>query len=389
MRICLDLSPVVHRKAGLATYAQNLAQSLLACGSENSFTGFHYGRSVVSPLAPPLADLPQIIMPWGARRWRSTVAAQYFLGANMDRTLSGVDIFHATEHLLPPLRNVRTVFTFHDAIYALFPEYHLPLNRWFLSLMMPRFLERTNAVIAVSECSKRDAVRLYRVPPEKITVIYEGVNPARRPVDDPNCLAEARAKFARNQPFIFLLSTIEPRKNVSALVDALRVLRARGFPQRLLIAGRKGWLYQDTFDHIKQAGMDDQVDFLDYVPDADLPALLAACDAFVFPSLYEGFGLPPLEAMACGAPVVCSNTSSLPEVVGDAALLVNPREVGEIAAAVERVITDRRLRDELRAKGLAQVRKFAWERAARETSNVYRSVLENSEFRIQNSDWVH
>jgi glycosyltransferase involved in cell wall biosynthesis len=158
-------------------------------------------------------------------------------------------------------------------------------------------------------------------------------------------------------------------------VDALRVLRARGFTHRLLIAGRKGWLYQPTLDHVKQTGMSDAVDFLDFVPDDDLAALFSACEAFVFPSLYEGFGLPPLEAMASGAPVICSNTSSLPEVVGDAALLINPRDVGEIANAIERVITDSALRDELRTKGLAQAKKFSWERAARETLAVYERVI--------------
>jgi glycosyltransferase involved in cell wall biosynthesis len=220
------------------------------------------------------------------------------------------------------------------------------------------------------------------VPPEKITVIYEAADPALHPETDPERIAQARAQYAHNQPYLFFVSVIEPRKNIRALVDALRVLRGRGYPHRLLIAGRKGWLYQATFDHVKQTGMEDAVTFLDFVPDADLPALFAACDAFVFPSLYEGFGLPPLEAMACGAPVVCSNASSLPEVVGDpspssgqaAALLVNPRDVGEIANAVERVITDRALRDDLCARGFVQAAKFSWERAARETLAVYERV---------------
>ncbi len=375
MRITIDLSPVVHRKAGLATYARNLTEHLLSLDRANEYAAFHYGTGV-APLPPSLNSLPITSVPWGARRWRLTVAAQYFTGGSMDRSIGKTDLFHATEHLLPPLRTTRTVFTFHDAIYALFPEYHLPMNRLFLGLMMPRFLRRADAIIAVSECSKRDALRLYNIAPEKITVIYEGVNPALHPVDDSNRLDKARAQYARSQPFILCVSTIEPRKNISALVDALKILRARGLPHRLLIAGRKGWLYQSTFDHVRQTGMETQVDFLDYVPDADLPSLLSACDAFVFASLYEGFGLPPLEAMACGAPVVCSNTSSLPEVVGDAAILVNPRNVGEIVNAIERVLTDRALHDELRGKGITQAAKFSWERAAHETLAVYQRVIE-------------
>jgi glycosyltransferase involved in cell wall biosynthesis len=374
MRIAIDLSPAVHQKAGLGRYARTLAEHLTALDHGNEYIAFAYGRPAQDALPPSLRMLPRANIPLDVRPWRMGVWLGHALGLSLDRVLPRVDIFHATEHLLPPLKNARTVFTLHDLIFQFFPEFHLPLNRWFLRNAMPHFLRRADAIIAVSECTKRDAMQFYHVPADKITVIYEGVNPALRPATDPNVIAAARARYAHNQPFLLFLSTIEPRKNIPALVDALQVLRARGLPHRLLVAGRRGWLYQGVFEHVRQAGMESQVDFLDYVPDADLPALFAACDAFVFPSLYEGFGLPPLEAMACGAPVVCSNTSSLPEVVGDAALCVNPRDVGEIAAAVERVIHDDRLRAELRAKGIARAAQFSWERAARETLNVYQEV---------------
>ncbi len=374
MRIAIDLSPAVHQKAGLGRYARTLAEHLTALDHGNEYIAFAYGSPAQDALPPSLRALPRANIPLDVRPWRMGVWLAHALGVSLDRALPSVDIFHATEHLLPPLKNAKSVFTLHDLIFQFFPEFHLPLNRWFLRNAMPHFLRRADAIIAVSECTKWDAVRLYRVPPEKITVIYEGVNPALRPATDPNVIAAARARYAHNQPFLLFLGTIEPRKNIPALVDALQALRARGFSHRLLIAGRRGWLYQDVFEHVRQAGMESEVDFLDYVPDVDLPALFAACDAFVFPSLYEGFGLPPLEAMACGAPVVCSNTSSLPEVVGEAALGVNPRDPGEIAAAVERVIHDERLRAELRAKGLVQAAKFSWERAARETIAVYERV---------------
>ena len=373
MRIAIDVSPVVYHKAGLATYTRNLTEHLICSDRQNSYRAFHYGQPN-EPLPAPLDALPGSTVPWDAQRWRLQVAAQYFLGGTMDHAVGDVDIFHATEHLLPPLRATRTVFTFHDAIYALFPKYHLPKNRLFLGWMMPRFLRRADAIIAVSECSKRDAIRLYHVAPEKVKVIYEGINPEMKPVHDRNRRAEIRARYAKHQPYLLFVSTIEPRKNISALIDAHKILRAQGFTQRLVIAGRKGWLYQSTFEHIKQVGMESEIDFLDHVPDADLPVLYSACDAFVFPSLYEGFGLPPLEAMACGAPVICSNTSSLPEVVGDAALQVNPCDVNEIAKAVMRVLNDTTLRDELRAKSLARAAQFSWERTAHETVQVYRSL---------------
>ena len=376
MRIAIDLSPVVHKKAGLGRYTSTLAEQLVTQDMADEFIAFTHGRFDASALSPILRPLPHTNIPLDARPWRMGVWVAHALGVAMDRWLPRADVFHATEHLLPPLKNARTVFTLHDLIFQFFPEYHLPLNRWFLTHAMPHFLRRADAIIAVSECTKRDAMRFYNIAPEKITVIYEGVNPALHRVDDPARVAEIRARYAKHQPYLLFVGTIEPRKNISALVDALKILCARGFPHRLLIVGRKGWLYQPTFDHVQETGMSDAVDFLDFVPDDDLSVLLSGCDAFVFPSLYEGFGLPPLEAMACGAPVICSNTSSLPEVVGDAALLVNPRDATEIANAIARVLTDSQLRDELRAKGFAQAAKFSWERAARETLAVYQRVLE-------------
>jgi glycosyltransferase involved in cell wall biosynthesis len=374
MRLAIDLSPVVHRKAGLGRYARLLTEHLVTQDRTNTYIAFTHGAFADDALSPVLRALPRANVPLDVRPWRMLVWLAHVVHVPLDRALPRVDVFHATEHLLPPLKNARTVFTLHDLIFQFFPEYHLPLNRWFLQNAMPHFLRRADAIIAVSECTKRDAIRLYNIPPEKITVIYEAADPALHSETDANRIAQVRARYAHNQPFLLFVGVIEPRKNVIALVDALRVLRARGYPQRLLIAGRKGWLYQPTFDHVERAGMEDAVTFLDFVPDDDLRALFAACDAFVFPSLYEGFGLPPLEAMAAGAPVVCANTASLPEVVGDAALLVNPRDVGELANAIERVITDRALRDELRARGLARAARFSWERAARETLAVYAQV---------------
>ena len=354
-----------------------LTEHLVTQDKTNVYLAFAHGKFVGELLSPALRALPRTNVPLDARPWRMLVWLAHVLRVPMDRVMPRADIFHATEHLLPPLKNARTVFTLHDLIFQFFPEYHLPLNRWFLQNAMPYFLRRADAIIAVSECTKRDAIRFYNLPSEKITVIYEAADPALRPESDPNRIAEVRARYANDQPFLFFVSVIEPRKNIRALVDALQVLRERGFPHRLLVAGRKGWLYQATFDYVRQTGMQSQVVFLDHVPDADLPALFAACDAFVFPSLYEGFGLSPLEAMACGAPVVCSNASSLPEVVGDAALLVNPRDIGEIANAVERVITDRALRDELRGRGLVRAAQFSWERAARKTRTVYEQVMQS------------
>jgi len=251
----------------------------------------------------------------------------------------------------------------------------MPLNRWFLTLMMPRFLQAADTVIAVSECTKRDAVRLYGLDEAKIRVICEGVNSRFRPAS-PEAMAVAWARYGLPERYILCVGTIEPRKNLNTLMEAFATLKVRPATcdLRLVIVGKKGWLYKGFFRRLRELGLEGEVVFPGFVPDEDLPALYSAAELFVFPSLYEGFGLPPLEAMACGTPVIASNTSSVPEVVGEAGILVEPRDVRVLAGAMERVLMDEGKQREMRDKGLQQAARFSWERAARETLQVYGEV---------------
>lgn len=374
VRITIDVSPAVHRHAGLGRYSHELLAALTALDHNNDYSAFYYATGRDERLDPPIDRIPAKKIWLPAKPWRLSVLLAYFLRASMDSWIPPSDIFHATDHLLPPLK-CATVFTIHDLIFRFFPEYHLPLNRWYLSLMLPRFMRRADAIIAVSENTKRDATRLLDISPDKIAVIHEGVNQSYRPITDPRQLGAVRAKYLLPQHFILYLGTIEPRKNLPTLVEAYRLLLDRDrMTPTLVIAGRKGWLYRPVFDRVRDLGLDTQVLFTDYIESSDLPALMSAAELFVFPSLYEGFGLPPLEAMACGTPVICSNTSSMPEVVGDGGLLFNPRDVSACADAMERVLKDDNLRAGLRARGLSQAARFTWERTARETLKVYERV---------------
>jgi glycosyltransferase involved in cell wall biosynthesis len=269
---------------------------------------------------------------------------------------------------------VKTVFTLHDLIFRFYPEMHKPLNRWFLTLMMPRFLQAADAVVAVSECTKRDAVQTYGLDEAKIRVIYEGVNPRFRR-SPPDVISAVRRKYDLPARFILSVGTIEPRKNLTSLLEAYRALRDGGSEFKLVIVGKKGWLYEGFFRKLYELGLEQEVIFPGFVPDEDLPAVYSAAGLFVFPSLYEGFGLPVLEALACGVPVISSNTSSLPEVTGEAALLVDPKSVEALTRAMRDVLDNKELRDELRAKGPRQAAKFTWEATARSTWGVYRDVL--------------
>lgn len=375
MRITFDISAAVHHHAGLGRYAQELLAALTAVDHANEYQAFYHAASADEKPDAPLDGIHAHRMSLSAKPWRMSVLLAYLTGMRMDRWLPRGDIFHATEHLLPPMGSCKTVFTIHDLIFRFFPEYHLPLNRWYLSFMLPRFMQRADAIIAVSEHTRGDVSRLMGIPRERITVVYEGVHPAFHPIHEPEELMRVREKYRLPERFILYLSTIEPRKNISGLLHAYRCLLDRGDTTLdLVVAGRKGWLYEPVFQAVRELGLEERVHFTGWVAEGDAPALFNAAQVFVYPSLYEGFGLPPLEAMACGTPVVCSNAASLPEVVGDAAILVNPHDVDEMASAIARVLSDPMRRQEMCAKSLAQAAQFTWERAARETLQVYERV---------------
>jgi glycosyltransferase involved in cell wall biosynthesis len=373
MRICIDVSPAVHRRAGLGRYAQELTSALLTVDAENEYVAF-YHRPQDAEVDPPLDRIPHLTTSLNTKPWRLAALLGQSLRIPQDRMFPGVDLFHATDHLLPRLSHLRAVFTLHDLIFRLYPETHKPLNRWFLTLAMPRFLRAADAVIAVSENTKRDAVRFYDLDEAKFHVVYEGVNERFRPAPAEE-VARVRRTLGLPEHVILSLGMIEPRKNLTALLEAYRHLLDRGSQLRLVIAGQKGWLYRGFFKRLHELDLEGQVVFPGFVPEADLPALYSAADLFVFPSLYEGFGLPVLEAMACGTAVVSSNAASLSEVAGDAALMVDPHSVGDLAQAIGTLSEDENLRQDLKSKGPRQAAKFSWNKTARETLDVYQSVL--------------
>ena len=376
MQVTIDLSPAVHHHAGLGRYAHELLAALIRQDQADQYCAFYYAPRGVERPDPPLDHVRAQSIKLPAKPWRMSVLLSYLLGLSMDRWLPASDVFHATDHLLPRLHHSASVFTIHDLIFRFYPEYHLPLNRWYLSLMLPRFMRRADAIIAVSENTRRDVARLMQIPADKITVIYEGVDPAFCRIAEPSALAHVREKYRLPSHFILYMGTIEPRKNLVMLLETFQALLARAEPTPdLVIAGRKGWLYQPVFDYVRARGLETRVHFTDWIDAGDQPLLLNAADVFVFPSLYEGFGLPPLEAMACGTPVLCSNASSLPEVVGEGGILADPQDKAAWIEALSQLLADERLRAELGARGMAQATKFSWERAARETRSVYERVM--------------
>jgi glycosyltransferase involved in cell wall biosynthesis len=378
VRVTLDVSAAAQGRGGIGRYSARLAEALRAV--PDVALSLLYNGPRQTRLASELWDLPARRVPLRSKPWRAGVALTHLARLPLDRWLRGSDLFHATDHLLPFLRRTPTVFTVHDLAFLERPETHLPSNRAYLTLMMPRFVRAATAIIADSEATRRGVLRHYGVPSDKVRVVHLGVERAFRPVEGAAARARVAARYDLAAPYVLFVGTLEPRKNVRGLLLAYRRL-LQGWADtgqevpHLAIAGARGWWYRELFRLARAQGLDGVVRFLGRVADEDLPALYSAAAAFVYPSLYEGFGLPPLEALACGAPVVCSNRASLPEVVGDAALQVDPTRTGEIAAALERVLTDGELRGALRARGLARAAEFTWERTGAETARLYREVL--------------
>ncbi len=369
--IYLDLSAAVHQRAGLGRYAASLARALLPLIPDE--LRFFYNREQgIQPVAG-LEHIPARTVALGYKPWRLLVAAGQALRVPFNALVPDARLFHATEHLLLPLRGIPTLLTVHDLFFRHYPDYHKPLNRWYLNLTLKMYCERATHLIAVSEYTRQDVLRSYGLPPDKVRVIYEAAAPAFHP-QTPEAVARVRARYGLPERYILAVSTIEPRKNYTRLLQAFERLHAEGLSEALVIVGRKGWLFEAFFHALELSPARQAVRFPGYVLDDDLPALYAGAQAFAFPSLAEGFGLPLLEAMACGTPSVASNVTSLPEIGGDAAVLVDPLDVEAIYTGLRRVLTDAALREALRERGLRRAAQFSWERAARETLALYREM---------------
>ncbi len=349
MRLAIDASrTTVARVTGTEHYALELIRALIRLNTDHEIT--LYFRDQPPPdLFPPSPQVTQRVVAF-ARAWTHLrFAAELW----RDRP----DLTWVPAHTLPLLFPGRAAVTIHDLGYKRFPQAHPPRQRLYLDLTTRYSAARAAVVLADSQATADDLTRYYGTPARKIRVVYPGVDAP--PVGDG---ASVRAKYGLPERYFLFLGTLQPRKNIQRIVAAYRQWRSAhpGDPAALVLAGGQGWLYDPAWT----AGVDGVI-LAGYVDDADKGALYAGALALVFPTLYEGFGFPVLEAMLCGAPVICSNTSSLPELAGDGALLVDPLDVGAIAAAIGRITDDPALSDDLRSRGGDQARKFTWDAAAR------------------------
>ncbi len=372
MRVGFDATPAVTQGAGIGRYTRELLRALAAVDHHNQYRLFY--AAAPRAAAHPLPDLPPNFsarrLPfhdiWLARLWHR---AQVPLPANV--FTGPIDVFHSPDFTLPPVSpRTRTLLTVHDLSFVRDPDSAVDVLRAYLNRVVPRSVARADHVLADSHATRADLIDLYNTPPEKISVLYSGVNDSFRPVTDPAALAKVRLRYTLGDgPFILAVGTLQPRKNYERLIQAFAQLPHPDL--RLVIAGGRGWLFDAIFAEVERLGLRERVLFPGFVADSDLPALYTAARVFAYPSLYEGFGLPILEAFACGTPVVTSTASSLPEVAGDAALLVPPTDVDALAAALDQAVIDETLRAGLLHRASMQLKLFSWQKSALQLVETY------------------
>ncbi len=368
------LSWIIDRqRTGVDNYLYDLLENMIKMGKSKEISLIHY-KKIEDPVYTRTND---IIIP------KMPLKLTNIIGMPKAIKSANIDILHVPAHFhtqIAPFflnRNIKKILTIHDLIPLLFPKTYSRDTSFLWNSSLKLIKNRIDHVIAVSQKTKDDCIKYFDIPDEKVTIIPNAVNARYKPIKNiEEVKNNLKMSYKLTDPFILFTGRIEARKNVPVLIKALYKLKKMGLKHKLVVVGGRGWKYEETIGEIERLNLQESVIFPGYVPDEDLVKLYNAADLFVYPSLYEGFGLPPLEAMACGTPVITSNTSSLPEVVGNAGIMVNPKDVNGLAESMHRVLTDNVLKEDLSKKSLERSKKFSWEKSANETWKVYESILD-------------
>ncbi len=384
MIVGIDYTAAAWQGAGIGRYTRELIRAAITMGGPFRYVLFYAAgglpcdsayRADMQELCATYAHVRAVPIPLSPRlltivwqRLRLPLYVEFFIGP--------IDVLHAPDFVLPPTMHAKTILTVHDLTFLKHPEcFEASLQRY-LSHIVPTSLRRANLVLADSQTTQQDLRDMLQVSLERSIVVYPGVADRFRPLPT-NHTAQVRERLGLPPRFLLFVGTLEPRKNLVRLLEAFHegiVYHAHAYQDiHLVVVGRKGWLYEPIFATVERLNLTSRVLFLDFVADSDLPALYNAAEVFVYPSLYEGFGLPVVEAMACGTPVVTSNVASLPEVTGNAAIVVDPYDTQALVDGIMQALTQR---TRLQAAGLAQSQRFVWEQSARVLLACYLRVAE-------------
>lgn len=364
-------------RTGIEAYTEKLLSNMLGLDTGIEFRLFYNGYKKVR-LSYGFLDLPNVKLIESSIPNRILDISSKLSGIpEIDRLLGGIDIMFSPHIFLSSLsRKCKSVVTFHDLSFEKYPEfYSKSKSYWHFSMDPKNQAKRASRIITASQSTKNDLISLYGTDPKKIRVIYSGIEQEMKngKIKMEN-VGAIRKKYRLPEKYILYLGTLEPRKNIVGLIKAYELFRTKNDIRhstfdipKLVIAGSKGWLYKEIFDKIDRSPVKNDIILTGFVEEKDKEYIYRLADLFVYPSFYEGFGFPPLEAMSHGVPAITSNVSSLPEAVGDSAIMVDPYDLDELANAIENVLTDDKLRDILIKKGFERIKKFSWQRCARET----------------------
>ena len=373
MKVGILTDSMDKKKAGLGVYTKNLVENILKIKKDIYL--IHYDTNADESVKKIYKEGKEIVIPLPKIHPKMTSWLYVKLPLSL-RELE-LDILHEPGIVRPSIlysSGFKKIITIHDLVPLIFPNTTSLFD--IVNLKVVQMLKRNiDAVIVPSENTKRDVIKFFRIPNDKIKVIPYGRDERFRLIKDREELENVRLKYKLPDKFVLFVGTLEPRKNIKNLIKAYYKLKKKGIRHKLVIVGKRGWKYKQIFDVWKSLDLGGDVMFVDYVENEYLPFIYNLADLFVYPSLYEGFGLPPLEAMACGCPVVVSNTSSLPEVVGDAGIKVDPYNIDEIADAMYKILINDDLKDELVKRGLKRAKLFSWEKAAKETLKMYEGCI--------------
>jgi glycosyltransferase involved in cell wall biosynthesis len=360
-----------YRNAGVSRYTYRLIEGLARRPGGTRYSVFVTARDGARADAFRSSAVELVPARWPTARPQQRILWEQLALPGLLRRL-GVDVFHSTVNVLPERLPCPSVVTIHDLAFLVYPQYFRPGRRLYQRMFTARSARAATRVIAVSESTKRDIVERLGVSPEKVRVVYPAIDERFRPVADLARLSAFRREHDLPERFLLYLGTLEPRKNLLALLEAYATLRARDdTAPPLVLAGARGWYYQDLFARVRTLGLERAITFAGYVRDEDQPLWYASAELFIYPSLFEGFGLPVAEALACGAPVVTTNVSSLPEAAGDVAMLADPHQPEALARAMQQVLSSDETRRQMAARGPVWASRFTIDRMAAGCQAVY------------------
>jgi glycosyltransferase involved in cell wall biosynthesis len=370
MRIGVEASSYYKNIAGTGVYIRSIIEILLRKKENKEIILFSNGRQSGLDLAKKRNMFKRLF-----NALKDIIWVQIGLPYNLIK--NNIDILFCPAYIAPVLSPRPTVVTIHDASFLRYPNTCDKLFRLYLKILLPFIKRRVDVILTDSFFSKDEIIALLKVPPERVQVVYCGCSKNFIVINDMIAIDNIRTKYNLPKNFILHVGTLEPRKNITALVLAFNLLKKKELIEhKLIICGSRGWYYDGIYNKVRELKLEKEVVFTGYIPDDDLPFLYNMADVFVFPSLYEGFGLPVLEAMACGCSVVTSSVSSLPEVVGNAGILVDPLNIDEMAEGILRIINDKSLKEDLIRKGIERVKMFSWENTAKQILDIFEETLD-------------